>query len=427
MKKKIYKLLLPLLGAYSLVACREETTLLFDDSPSVRIENAVKNYRELLTSAEHGWIMEYYPGGSDQTWGGYSLAVSFTEKGYAIFRSGMEENPDTTAISRFSIKKDVGPTLNFDTYNRVLHHFSSPDISEGEGTGSGLLGDYEFLLGAYTDSSLVMYGKKYGSVIRMYTLQEDAKSYLQKSVELRNSYVDIPAVSAVEGTFGGRPVEVSLISSQKFKITQDGQEEEFSFIFTDSKVKLYQPVTLNGYTLSELTWDVAEKSFVSADGLTKLSLQADSLGLTLKQLLGDYVFSYIGERGAQQVDVTITQNSSGQIVMQGLPFDVIFRYNRTKGALELFSQVVKTSPQVYLAMWAIPSLSISGDYSLLTRWNGSESNFELAFVAGDGVWMSDGERVYARAFILWDRENGSPYTGFDNQTARYTTLKLTKK
>lgn len=420
--KKIYILFpLLLLGIMLLNSCQKEMDDYFDKSASERMENEIVKYRDLLIKPQHGWIMEYYPGGTNQAFGGFALAVKFNENGEAVFQSSTLDDVSATAKSLYSLKKDVGPTLNFDTYNDIFHYFSDPDVGSADGVGRGWVGDYEFILQSGTDSEIIMYGKKHGAAIHMYPLQEPATEYLSKAKQRRESYQMIPAVEGLTGTFADRVVKAELITSQHFVLTQDDQQVRVSFMFTDKGVKLYAPFTLNGVTVSELEWKPEERAFVSPDGILKLSLKVNPLGLRLDQLLGNYTFYYSNK----MVDVSISLNQRGAIVMEGLPFNVIFTYNTKKGALELQSQQLLSTPDVLLAIWQAGSyLAPFLGPGLLTQWNGSESNFVLTFTDNDYVWTVSSTRVRPNAFIIWQMNVGQYYGFGDSQ---YMNLRLTKK
>ena len=63
MKKFFYILALGL--SVSLASCApSEVDDLFDENPAVRIDNAVKNYTELLKSNGGRWLLKYFPNGA---------------------------------------------------------------------------------------------------------------------------------------------------------------------------------------------------------------------------------------------------------------------------------------------------------------------------------------------------------------------------
>lgn len=411
-----------LLGICTFISCRTEVDDFFEKSASQRIENEILRYRELLPSPKYGWAVEYFPGGTNQAFGGYALAVSFSPDGHATFLSSLSEDVNRQVTSLYSLKKDMGATLNFDTYNELFHYFSDPDSGEGDGQGKGFLGDYEFILHSATDSEILMYGKKHGSEIRMYALQEPAGSYLQKAKENRLSYQDIAAVSGLRGTFAGKPVTGEVITSQYFMITREDRQTKFSFMFTDKGLRLYAPIEFDGEIVKELVWNPHDRTFSNADGTTRLELVADPLGLSEARLLGDYTLSYAGKT----VEVSISKQPNGSITMKGLPFDVMLAYNSKKGALELNSQQLMASPDIRLAIWSreAGNLTWGKGYGLITRWNGEEGNLVLELVDNGYEWFVEGKRIYADAFILWDTGAGE-YKGYGD--SRFYDLKLTKK
>ena len=70
---------------------------------------------------------------------------------------------ETDSASTWQVKSDYGPILTFDTYNKVLHAWADPGTD-----GSGLLGDYEFLILKATPELVLLKGKKHSaySVLR---------------------------------------------------------------------------------------------------------------------------------------------------------------------------------------------------------------------------------------------------------------------
>jgi len=422
MKNKLYIQLFLLLSIFTIVSCKTGIDDYFDNSASERMENEILKYRKILSSAKYGWPMEYFPGGQNQAFGGYALSVSFSPEGYATFRSSLSEDVNRAVTSLYSLKKDIGATLNFDTYNELFHYFSDSDIGEGEGQGKGFWGDYEFVLHSGNESELLMYGKKHGAAIHMYALQEPAESYLQKAKENRLSYQNIAAVSGLNGTFAGKPVDGQIITPQYIMLTRGEKQTKFSFMFTDQGVRLYAPIEFDGAVVEQLSWSAQERTFSSPDGTTRLKLITDPLGLREDELLGAYTLSYADKT----VDVSISKQANRSILMKGLPFDIRFTYNAKKGALELNSQQLKVSPDVRLAIWCsqLGNLTWGSGYGLVTRWNGDRENFVLDFVDNGYEWFVKGQRIYADAFILWDTSAGE-YKQYGD--SRFYNLKLTKK
>lgn len=415
MKREIYHLIgMSLLPIILFSACTSEVDDYFDQSASERIEQAVNRFQEILVTPEHGWVLEYYPGGSNQTFGGYAVTMKFKTDGTVACGSVLASDLETMTTSLYSLKKDMGATLNFDTYNTNFHYFSTPDIpSLGDGSGKGLMGDYEFLIESGAGDQLRLVGKKHRSVIHMYPLTEPSADYLKKVRALYDTYHNIAAIGSVEGTFGGESVQGVVNTYQNILLTQNDQQARFSFMFTADGMKLYEPITLNGKTVDALTWNVDEKAFVSADGTTNLKLVVDEKGVLLKDLLGEYTFTCVGREGgtwkALSYDVVLAQNFWGTIVMTGLPFNVNFTYNTRKGALEVRSQQLLSSPNVWIATWAsaVGNLTYSDQAGLYTLWNGDTENFVLTFVPNEYDWGYQGS-----GWAIWNVTARKVYSGY---------------
>ena len=134
MKKLIYTLL-----AFATVcfSCVQDVDDVYDKPVAQRVEEAVQEYHDLLVSSEHGWLMEYYPH-SSQIYGGFNYIMKFKGGDKVTISTDAFGKPEETEESLFSIKKDIGPTLNFDTYNSLFHYFSDSDNPEEQERAKGM-------------------------------------------------------------------------------------------------------------------------------------------------------------------------------------------------------------------------------------------------------------------------------------------------
>ena len=115
----------------ALNSCVHDTDELFDRPAAERMAESLQSYRNLLTAQTNGWLVEYYPE-KTQKYGGFNLYFRF-DGGYVTV--GSEIDPAASATSSWSMGSDMGPTINLDTYNAVLHYFSDPAINQGGGRG----------------------------------------------------------------------------------------------------------------------------------------------------------------------------------------------------------------------------------------------------------------------------------------------------
>lgn len=59
--KKIYNILFTLIAVLSFTSCSNDIDEVFDKPSAERVNDAIAEYKTVLTSAENGWLMKYYP------------------------------------------------------------------------------------------------------------------------------------------------------------------------------------------------------------------------------------------------------------------------------------------------------------------------------------------------------------------------------
>ena len=102
--KKLF--LIPILAlALTLSACVNQVEEVFDVPASERLEQRMIECQKLLTSAEYGWMIQYYPS-SSKAYGGSTYAAKF------------EANGDVTVTG------DVAPSVTGDASKTITSHYS---------------------------------------------------------------------------------------------------------------------------------------------------------------------------------------------------------------------------------------------------------------------------------------------------------------
>ena len=153
--KKIFNLS-ALILMLSLVACApSEVDDLFDESPAERLDNAVKNYTELLKADGGRWLMQYF---ANPDMEGINFIMTFHNDGsvdISTQNAYVNDGAFYSDRSLWQVVSDYGPVLSFNTYNRAFHVFSSP-----QSDGSGYEGDYEFIILSATDNQINLRAKK---------------------------------------------------------------------------------------------------------------------------------------------------------------------------------------------------------------------------------------------------------------------------
>jgi len=203
MTNKIFSLALLLGAALLFTDCKREEDDLFSKSAAERLNDVKDVYSKRLTANEAGWALQYYPQIDEE-------AYSVAQRGYlmlAKFRADQtvdmamnywpEDQGDdkvayrTTMLtdnnSLWEVISDNGPVLTFNSYNKVIHHFSNPEMY---GSNDGYKGDYEFvIIDAPEDGShILLKGKKRGTYNMMTPLPAgtDFQTYLDDVLAFQN-------------------------------------------------------------------------------------------------------------------------------------------------------------------------------------------------------------------------------------------------
>lgn len=74
--KRIYNILFTLIAILSFTSCSNDIDEVFDKPSAERVNDAIAEYKTVLTSAENGWLMKYYPKANTK-YGGYNLLLKF--------------------------------------------------------------------------------------------------------------------------------------------------------------------------------------------------------------------------------------------------------------------------------------------------------------------------------------------------------------
>ena len=275
--KKIFNLsMIMLLGcSLAFTSClKQEEDDIFDKDAVDRLEDAKVEYTNILTDQGGKWAMEYFANENEQ---GYVFVFDFNKDG-SVTISGdnkwiaMEKNGGMIShmfdedTSLWEVIADDGPVLTFNTYNRVLHMFSSPENipSEGEDatneTGYGHEGDYEFDLMKYTGDTLYLEGKKYKLPIVMYRLPEStsAADYLNQINDMLASTNVTKFPDLVLYGANGKEYIVNNMSTQVLQFYRRGTykvdtQVEASCLATAHGIRFLNPVWLIDDTLQTKT------------------------------------------------------------------------------------------------------------------------------------------------------------------------------
>lgn len=285
--KKIYYLFC-LVAVMMASACTHEEEDLFDSSSADRADAAIKAYTDVLTGAENGWLMEYYPE-IQQKYGGYNTLVKFEKDGKVTVSSDVYAATDT-ATSLYSVKQSAGVMLSFDTYNEIFHFYSDPEDPSGlGGPGYGMEGDYDFLILESTPEKVVLKGKKSGNVAVMTPITESWETYISNIKAMETAMLSNKFALTVGGA------EILAIRSERtlslnYEVNGEVQSQKVSYIVTPAGMKFYAPVSVNGTEFADLIYDVSTDAFTSSTaGVTMVKIPP-----TVNELFveGDWFIAY---------------------------------------------------------------------------------------------------------------------------------------
>ncbi len=417
MKTKLLYIVCILLTGF-VQACTSEVDDLFDTPAQQRVNEEIKECRELLLSAELGWKMDYYPSGI-QAYGGYAMTMKFSATNVTV-ASEITGDPAATETSLYSLKADRGPTLNFDTYNSILHYFSDPDSSEGAGNGKGYEGDYEFIIHSHSQDEIILKGKKTRNIIKMTRLTEPSETYLKSIIEMRDKLSSKFGILGYTGQINGEKVSLTMPSDRRFSIQIDESIVNMAYMYTPTGILFYQPVEIGGKEVSTLDWLETEQGFVS-DGET-LKPVIDPAYSKFEKYLGEYIMNYAYGTNDREVPITLVPlkyNATEKLyLVKGLPFPLQISYNETIDCMEILAY---TASGYYVAVWELIGdghLSWAAGLGMISQLReGTDTVFEFV---DNGVWGT----YIARAIILWSP--GGEYKGFGGDT-RFQNIVFTKK
>ena len=404
MKNKIIYLFCIIAGL--LQGCVQDVDDVFDASASDRMNQALKEYRTLLSSSEQGWLMEYYP--SDiKEYGGYALTMKFDAKDNVTMGGVISGNPQEAVSSLYSLKSDMGPTLNFDTYNTVIHYFSDPDSDLGAGKGKAFEGDFEFIFQSHSQDTILLKGKKTKNFIRMIRLTQSSSDYLAGAIKVGREIDGLKGVFSFGATLDGKELIADFVYARRFTLSYENEKIDAPFICTTTGIQLYEPIKIGGKTLYRFNWS-GEQSTLTAENEPSIVFTAiqDPNYPVFAQYLGTYKMNFTGYSGKKSISVELTQkeyklNTKSYIIKGMLPnVDVVMMYNAEMQRMELLNQSVKDGGGAFLAPWNVDPGSleyggtefVKGLYSELKA--GTTNTYQFKGTAKIN-------NVLIRGFVLW--------------------------
>ncbi len=409
--KKICVFTLFLLALFA--SCTHETKDIFDKPAAERINEALEEYLDVLTSAPNGWLLYYYPERS-QSYGGYNILFDFSRDGSVTVASEVA-GPGQTETSLYELISSKGPALTFNTYNSILHYFSTPATSEGGSTGYGFEGDYEFVFMDVTSKEITLQGIKTGNTMKMVALDAsvDWDDYLEEVLQMEEEvdnclygFYDLTINGSVATTMtmlGNYPV---------FTYLPTDAENEFAtvntaYVYTESGISFYEPLEIDGVTVQEFIWNNDELIFTAKDNSSVQLVGGYPEGFKhYDDYLGAWKFFAKVARDEIYTEFNVTMSvkqRNSSYTFSGLPWPFSINYNRADSGMSItMGQVLQEDYPFNNGLWPIVLYSSSGPGSLyansiagikITRDDDNDNlywwvdNGEVGAVTGFGMYI----------------------------------------
>ena len=267
------------LPALLMQSCLKDQEDIFDKPASQRMSEYLQGAQEALVSAPYGWSFDYYPEGN-QSYGGFTYTIGFSNDADTV---RFENNPDDgQLVSLYKMKTDDGPVLSFDTYNSFLHKYATPT----DGKYQAEKGDFEFVIDSVGSDIIKVHGKKTGNTLYLRKLTEPAAQYMQKVVDMGDSFFP----SEADLTIGGKPYQ--LVFTDLTNRHNGTYLTTTAYNFTDKGLRFYQPLSLNGVSVQDFTYD-DDKLTLSAEGVVTSKFTVSPS--VIASLVGDVRSGYNGK------------------------------------------------------------------------------------------------------------------------------------
>jgi hypothetical protein len=257
----------------TMTSCLFEDDDKFDESAALRIEHFTDEVQELLSSADNGWVMEYFPNSASK---GYTMLCRFTPEGTVTVASDHEylrnnqAGKYTEATSLYELLKEDGPVLSFNTWNDVLTVFVDPvDPTTGEEDGYGLQGDHNFVILSATESEIRLRGERQNGELRMYPCTKDWQQFLadvkQTKADFFNSSISGFTFTTGQDTIYASGVTTGIMVLGERLIDPIVSYQE-PFIVTDRGIRFQFAYNFNGVTAQEFVINADSSALVSTEG-----------------------------------------------------------------------------------------------------------------------------------------------------------------
>lgn len=274
--KKIFFYIMFAVAGLSLQSCLHDDDEIFDKSAAERINEAVANAKEVLTSSQEGWVMHYYVG-QEYAYGGLNLAMKFTDGKVQMYNETAKNSDGSykSVVSTYKITRDQGPVLAFDTYNDLLHVYGDP-AGSGPTDVDGWEADYEFVIMNISEdqNTITLKGKKFNNTIVLERLNRPVAEYFDAATKMAESLTNAGVLAYTVGDKKAKFYPGSSEYSVKY-VDDKGEAASLTvpYTSTDKGILFNEPIELFGDTLKGIN---AKDTATVNDALTAKTIVASN-------------------------------------------------------------------------------------------------------------------------------------------------------
>lgn len=296
--KRFLKIFTVMVAAVSLASCLKNQDDVFDEPGAIRMQEAIKAYKDTLGASTNGWILQYYPNHKyAPSIGGLNYWLKFDNDQTVEVWTNYQFGGGKVTVSLYDIISDQGPVLTFNTYNNIMHYFTTPSSNFYQGAES----DYEFVILGYSDGCFKLKGRKYGSIMYLNRIEdsnastEDAiNDYFQKAMGFVGKIIRDGKYYAFKGA---DTAAVMMIQNYKLAfVDYSAPKDTISELFTETAkgYDLQHPVEVAGWKIRRLVLNYDEGSFdcidEGAEDARFVYTQKPDFYKKYDEYLGDYWF-----------------------------------------------------------------------------------------------------------------------------------------
>ncbi|MCZ4693750.1 DUF4302 domain-containing protein [Ancylomarina euxinus] len=249
-------------------ACNNDFESEFDLSPDERASEAVKEFKEVLTSSEYGWLTHYYP--NPNKFGGYTYILNFGETGTVSMNWDLYDYPDQ---AEYSVKMIEEPILIFDTYSK-FSKMTDPEIGElGKGYGGELEfsfvrqsadGDTLYLAERVNEDPMVLVKATAETSAQLREYAKHAEHLTRRNESVVPFYFNL-SVDGWDSSVNMVFDENRSIAFLSYMLAGESKRELMPVNFTHEGFEFHHPLVLNGIGVRSFKYDASKNQFDITD------------------------------------------------------------------------------------------------------------------------------------------------------------------